>query len=44
MVEREQLLIDTCPWCGWKSAMAQMREKTLAKVKVSSQTSNRVNR
>jgi ribosomal protein L37AE/L43A len=44
MVEREQLLIDMCPWCGWKSAMAQMGEKVLAKVKVSNQTSNRVNR
>jgi hypothetical protein len=43
-VEREQLLIDTCPWCGWKSARAQMGEKALAKVKVSSQTSSRVNR
>jgi ribosomal protein L37AE/L43A len=34
MVEREQLLNDMCPWCGWESAMAKMREKTTAKVNV----------
>lgn len=34
MVEREQLLNDMCPWCGWESAMAKMREKATAKVNV----------
>jgi Zn finger protein HypA/HybF involved in hydrogenase expression len=30
MVESEQLLNDICPWCGWKSAKAKMREKIVA--------------
>ena len=34
MVEREQLLNDMCPWCGWESAMAKMREEGTAKVNV----------
>jgi ribosomal protein L37AE/L43A len=34
MVEREQLLNDMCPWCGWESAMAKMREEATAKVNV----------
>jgi len=34
LVEREQLLNDMCPWCGWRSAMAKMREKALAEVDV----------
>jgi len=32
MVEREQLLEDMCPWCGWESAKAKSRKKVLAKV------------
>lgn len=35
MVEREQLLDDMCPWCGWESVKAKMRVKALAKVDVS---------
>lgn len=34
MVETEQLLDDVCPWCGWKSAKAKMKEEALVKVKV----------
>ena len=34
MGEREQLLNGMCPWCGWKSAKAEMREKAPAKVNV----------
>jgi ribosomal protein L37AE/L43A len=34
IVEREQLLNDMCPWCGWESAMAKMREKATTKVNV----------
>lgn len=34
MVEVEQLLNDMCPWCGWKSAKAKMKEEALVKVKV----------
>ena len=34
LVETEQLLDDMCPWCGWKSAKAKMKEEALVKVKV----------
>ena len=34
MVEREQLLNDMCPWCGWKSAHVQIKEEALVKVDV----------
>ena len=34
MVEREQLLNDMCPWCGWESALAKSRKKALAKVEL----------
>jgi len=34
MVEREQLLEDMCPWCGWESAKAKSGKKVLAKVEV----------
>jgi ribosomal protein L37AE/L43A len=34
LVETEQLLDDICPWCGWKSAKARMREAALVKVRV----------
>ena len=34
LVETEQLLDDMCPWCGWKSAKAKIKEEALVKVKV----------
>lgn len=34
LVETEQLLDDMCPWCGWKSAKAKMKEEVFVKVKV----------
>ena len=34
LVEAEQLLDDMCPWCGWKSAKAKIKEEALVKVKV----------
>ncbi|MGA2768830.1 MAG: gas vesicle protein [Candidatus Bathyarchaeia archaeon] len=34
IVEKEQLLDDQCPWCGWKSASAITKEEALVKVKL----------
>lgn len=33
-VEREELLNDQCPWCGWKSASAKMKEEALVKMEL----------
>jgi ribosomal protein L37AE/L43A len=34
IVEKEQLLNDQCPWCGWKSANATMKEEALVKAEL----------
>jgi ribosomal protein L37AE/L43A len=34
IVEKEQLLSYECPWCGWKSASAKMKEEALVKVRL----------
>jgi ssDNA-binding Zn-finger/Zn-ribbon topoisomerase 1 len=34
IVEKDQLLNDQCPWCGWKSASAMTKEEALVKVKL----------
>lgn len=33
VVEKEQLLNDQCPWCGWKSASTKTKERALVKIK-----------
>jgi ribosomal protein L37AE/L43A len=33
IVEKEQLLNDQCPWCGWKSASTRAKEGALVKIK-----------
>jgi ribosomal protein L37AE/L43A len=44
IVEKDQLLNDQCPWCGWKSASARMREEALVKVKLPNCSANQVRR
>jgi ribosomal protein L37AE/L43A len=34
IMEKDQLLNDQCPWCGWKSASAKMKEEALVKIKL----------
>lgn len=34
LVEKGQLLNDMCPWCGWKSAKAKLKEEALVKIRV----------
>ena len=34
IVEKEQLLNDQCPWCGWKSASTRTKEEALMKIRV----------
>ena len=34
MVEREQLLEDMCPWCGWESAATKSKTEALSKVEL----------
>jgi ssDNA-binding Zn-finger/Zn-ribbon topoisomerase 1 len=44
IVEKEQLLDDQCPWCGWKSASAKMKEEALVKVKLRNCSSGQLRR
>jgi ribosomal protein L37AE/L43A len=44
IVETDQLLNDQCPWCGWKSASAKMREEALVKVKITNCSSSQLRR
>lgn len=44
IVETDQLLNDQCPWCGWKSASAKMREEALVKVKLTNCSSSQLRR
>ena len=44
IVEKDQLLNDQCPWCGWKSVNAMTKEEALVKVKLPNCSSSQLRR